>query len=219
MHASTTESLATLATRWPAGSRILHRHGLDFCCGGKRSLDEACAERGLEAPAVLAEIVSDTRHNTADWERRPLPELIEFVVGHYHARLREELPELVALARKVETRHAGRPDAPDGLAAHLKAMHEAVLEHLDKEEQVLFPLVLNGMGARAAAPVRAMEHEHDDHAVNLQRVRELTADLTAPPDACPTWQALYLRLDELELELMRHIHLENNILFPRALNE
>lgn len=220
MQTTTTQSLADLATTWPAASRILHRHGLDFCCGGKRSLDEACAERGLDPATVLDEIVSDahTAPDT-DWNQRPLDELVAFVVDHYHARLRVELPELVALARKVEARHAERPDVPSGLAAHLHQMHAAVLEHLEKEEQVLFPLVLNGMGPRAAAPVRAMEQEHDDHAVNLRRIRTLTADLTTPDDACNSWQALYLRLDQLELELMEHIHLENNVLFPRALHD
>ena len=104
-----------------------------------------------------------------------------------------------------------------GLAAHLRTMHAAILEHLDKEEQVLFPLLRAGRGSGAGSPIHAMEQEHVDHGRALDRLRELTANLTAPAEACPTWRALYLRLGRLADELMEHIHLENNVLFPRAL--
>lgn len=213
-------TLAELATTRPAASRVFHRHRLDFCCGGKRALDEACLERGLDPAAVLAEIERESVGPAArDWQSAPLAELVDLIVGHYHARLRIELPELLAMATKVETVHAEKATCPTGLARHLQNVHDAVHDHLDKEEQVLFPMILQGLGARAAAPVRAMEHEHDDHAVNLRRTRELTDDLTVPAEACGTWRALYLRLSQLELELMEHIHLENNVLFPRALCE
>ena len=215
---TTTTTLADLATTRPGASRVLHRLGLDFCCGGDRSLDETCAERGLDPSSVLEEIErEDATPPKVDWTTAPIEDLVAFIVDHYHRRLREELPELVSLALKVEAVHAERDDVPTGLAAHLKSVHAAVLEHLAKEEQVLFPLIVNAMGRRAAAPVRAMESEHDDHALNLRFTREITNDLTPPADACKTWRALYLRLTQLELELMEHIHLENNVLFPRAL--
>jgi len=215
---ATTTSLADLATTRPAASRIFHRHGLDFCCGGKRRLDEACAELSIDPITVLHEIeAEETGTEDVEWGTRPLGELIEHIVDHYHRRLREEIPELITLARKVENVHASRADAPVGLAAHLTMIHEAVLDHLEKEEQLLFPMILAGAGGQAAAPVRAMEHEHDDHGANLRIIRSLTNQLSAPDDACETWRALYLRLAQLELELMEHIHLENNVLFPRAL--
>ena len=134
----------------------------------------------------------------------------------YFARL--ELPELVALAEKVEDRHAEKSTCPRGLAAHLGQVHEAVLSHLAKEEEILFPMIVDGLGARAGSPIQVMEHEHLDHARNLRRTRELAHDFVPPQEACTTWQALYLRLDNLEAELMEHIHLENNVLFPRALS-
>jgi regulator of cell morphogenesis and NO signaling len=96
-------------------------------------------------------------------------------------------------------------------------MHAAVLEHLQKEEQILFPMIVSGMGRRAGGPVHVMELEHEHHGEDLQRVRQLTVDLLPPDEACPTWRALYLGLQQLEQELMDHIHLENNILFRRAL--
>jgi regulator of cell morphogenesis and NO signaling len=211
-------TLADLAVAVPAASRVFHRHRLDFCCHGGRPLDEACAERGLDARSVLLEIDREQAGPAGErWDERPLPELVDHIEGHYHRRLREELPELVALARKVEARHADKASCPRGLAAHLEAVHEAVLSHLAKEEQVLFPMIRAGRGRMAGGPIHVMEAEHVDHGEDLERTRALTAGLVAPKEACSSWQALYLRLVELERELMEHIHLENNVLFRRVL--
>lgn len=211
--------LADLAVRFPAASRVFHRYGLDFCCHGGRPLAEACAARGLRADAVLDAIAEEqaTAGDLPRWQDRPLVELVEHIVGYYHRRLREELPDLVALAAKVEARHADKETCPRGLRAHLAQVHAAVLDHLAKEEQVLFPLLLGGRGALAGGPIHAMEAEHLDHAENLERTRELTGDLTPPAEACTSWRALYLRLRAFEAELMDHIHLENNVLFRRVL--
>lgn len=211
-------TLSEIATRHPAGSRVLHRHGLDFCCGGRRSFDDACAERGLAADTILAEIErEDAGEPGAGWEERPLEDIVAHLVGFYHHRLRDELPLLVAMAARVESRHGEKPECPHGLADHLAGMHEAVLEHLAKEERILFPLILSGRGAQAGAPIHVMEIEHEDHRANLLEIRRLTRGLVAPAPACTTWRALYLRLSEFERELMEHIHLENNVLFTRAL--
>ena len=211
-------TLSEIATRHPAGSRVLHRHGLDFCCGGRRSFGDACAERGLTADAILAEIELEDAGVAPDgWDERPLDELVSHLVGFYHGRLREELPLLVAMAARVESRHDDKPECPRGLADHLAAMHEAVLEHLAKEERILFPLILSDRGAQAGAPIHVMEVEHEDHRANLLEIRRLTQGLVPPASACTTWRALYLRLSEFERELMEHIHLENNVLFTLAL--
>jgi regulator of cell morphogenesis and NO signaling len=214
-----TTTLADLATTYPAASRVFHRLGLDYCCGGRRPLEEACRERGLVPGDVLSEITAERPAADAatPWSERPLDELIAFIVGRYHQGLRRELPELVALADKVERRHADKATRPTGLAEHLRQVHAAVLEHLEKEERILFPMIQAGRGASAAGPVQVMEQEHCDHAANLARTRELAHDLVAPEEACTSWRALYLRLHELEGDLMEHIHLENNVLFPRAL--
>jgi regulator of cell morphogenesis and NO signaling len=151
------------------------------------------------------------------WDTAPIPELVAFIVSRYHDRLREELPQLVALAAKVETKHAEKPSCPHGLADHLAGVHQGVLMHLAKEERILFPLILDGMGYMASGPVRVMEQEHDEHRENLLRTRALTNDLRVPEEACTSWRALYMRLDALEADLMEHIHLENNVLFPRVL--
>jgi regulator of cell morphogenesis and NO signaling len=216
---SSVATLADLAVSFPAASRVFHRHRLDFCCHGRRPLADACQEAGLDAGAVVAEIAAE--HGVAAdlprWDEREVAELVDHIVGFYHRRLREELPELVALAAKVESRHGEKASCPRGLRAHLEAVHAAVLEHLAKEEQVLFPMLLRGRGRMAAGPITVMESEHDDHALSLRETRRLTADLVAPQEACPTWRALYLRLAAFESELMDHIHLENNVLFRRVL--
>jgi regulator of cell morphogenesis and NO signaling len=218
---STNTTLAEIVVSHPEASRIFHRYGLDFCCHGNRPVAEACAERGLPATSILAEIESgeSAGSSAARWDARPLSELISHIVNFYHRRLREELPQLVRMAARVEEVHAEKPTCPRGLAAHLKAVHAAVLDHLAKEETVLFPMLASGRGARAAAPIHVMEVEHEDHAQNLRETRRLTANLNAPAEACATWRALYARLDQFEVELMEHIHLENNVLFRRALYE
>jgi regulator of cell morphogenesis and NO signaling len=216
---SVATTLADLAVSHPSASRVFHRYGLDFCCHGGRPLADACAERGLDAERVVAEIATEeaSAPDEPRWDERPIPELVDHIVRFYHLGLRAELPELVSLAAKVETRHAEKASCPRGLRAHLEEVHGTVLEHLAKEEQILFPMILSGRGRMAAGPIGVMESEHDDHAEALRKTRRLTADLVAPEEACPTWRALYLRLGQLEAELMDHIHLENNVLFRRVL--
>lgn len=212
-------TLADIAVTHPGAARIFYQHRLDFCCGGRRSLADACQERGLDAAAILDDITRTdaTQMDAVRWDTAPLASLVSYIVGHYHQRLRESLPNTIRLARRVEARHGDKPSCPAGLAEHLEAVQASVLDHLDKEEQILFPMIARGMGGRAAGPVHVMEMEHEHHKEDLLRIRALTADLTPPDDACTTWRALYLALQQLEQELMEHIHLENNILFRRAL--
>lgn len=140
-------------------------------------------------------------------------------MSRYHAELRVELPELIALADRVEREHRDDALCPTGLRAHLEEMHQRVLDHLAKEERVVFPMILEGHGARTGGPVRVMELEHDEHLTNLARVRQMTHNFTASARASAEWNALYVRLGHLEAELLEHIALENTVLFPRALND
>lgn len=214
------QTVGQLASTLSGASRVFHRHGLDFCCGGQVSLAAACAKAGLDTDALIAEIQEEAGRADGSfqpWAERPLPELIDHILAHYHEPLRAELPRLLAMARKVEAVHAEKPACPHGLAQHLEHVSEELELHMQKEEQVLFPLLRGGRGPMAAMPIGVMEEEHRDHGKNLERLRELTSGYTPPPEACGTWNALYLGLAELEREVMEHIHTENNILFPRAL--
>lgn len=215
----TTTTLAELAVAHPAAARVFYANRLDFCCGGRRSFADACRERGLDADAILAEITRDeaTFGPVTRWDTAPLPMLVDHIVNYYHRRLRETLPELVRMARRVETRHREKASCPTGLAVLLEHVQRSVLDHLEKEETILFPAITRRVGAHVAAPVQVMELEHEHHKADLLRIRALTDDLEPPAEACTTWRALYLGLQQLEQELMEHIHLENNILFRRAL--
>lgn len=212
-------SLAELATTRPGAALVFHRLGLDFCCHGQIGLTEACRARGLDPERVTAELRAAEPEAVAfeRWDQRPLPELIEHLLRRYHERHRADLPPLLAMARKVETVHAAKASCPHGLADLLARVADELEQHMRKEEQILFPLLLAGRGRMALPPIQVMEHEHEDHARNLALLREKTGGHRPPPEACNTWRALYLGLSELERELMQHIHLENNVLFPRAL--
>jgi len=209
---TTQTHLSELASTIPAATRIFHKHRLDYCCGGKRPLAEACAEKGLDANAVLAEIVAAASPTDTPLGDRTPEQIAAYIVERYHEPLREDLPRLAAMARKVERVHGDKPGCPLGLGEHLETWGAAVIEHLDKEEQTLFPsLDMPELGI-----VAALTREHDDHAAALSRTRELTSDMIPPAHACTTWRALYMGLDTLERELMEHVHLENHVLFPRA---
>ncbi|MAG31432.1 MAG: iron-sulfur cluster repair di-iron protein [Deltaproteobacteria bacterium] len=219
MNLTPDQTLSHLSVTRAGASRVFQRHGLDFCCHGQISLREACAKESLDAEALIAEILAEERaaESFERWDEQPPGALIEHLLTRFHEPHRAELPRLHAMARKVEEVHGEKATCPRGLAAHLGKMEEELELHMQKEEEVLFPLILSGRGRMASMPVHVMEQEHRDHGQNLVRLRELAHDFAAPAEACGTWRALYLGLVELESELMQHIHLENNILFPRAL--
>lgn len=147
----------------------------------------------------------------------PIGRLTSYIEVRYHAKLRRELPELVELSRNVERDHLENPSWPRGLAMLLRDMEEAAADHITKEEQILFPMIRSGRGAGAAGPVQAMEREHYDDGRALAQLRDLTSGLVAPPGACAAWQGLYVRLRSFSYELVEHMYIEDNILFPRAL--
>lgn len=226
--------VAQVATRHPATVRVFQRHGIDFCCKGGRPLAEACEEKGLSFGALrdeLAAAAAGPGEETRDWGEAPLGELIDHILERYHARLREELPRLGAMTDRVLVVHGEKhPETLPALAATFAGLRAELESHMVKEEQVLFPAVRRleaaaNVGAPAAgsaplpplaAPIAMMEHEHDDAATALRELRRLTEGFTAPAGACTTFRGLYHGLAELEGDLHRHIHLENNVLFPRA---
>ncbi|MDP3274800.1 MAG: iron-sulfur cluster repair di-iron protein [Deltaproteobacteria bacterium] len=215
----TNDTLASLATAHPEATTVFLRHQLDFCCGGGRKLSDACATLGLDPAKIVAEIAAEQApHEVIRWDKRPVEELVEHILTRYHAPLRRELSGLLEAAKKIERVHAAKPSCPHGLAAHLAQVATELEEHMTKEEQVLFPALRSGARGQAILmPVRVMMREHDDHGANLRKMRDLATDFVPPPEACATWRALYVGLAKLEGELMEHIHLENNVLFVKAL--
>jgi regulator of cell morphogenesis and NO signaling len=219
-------TLAQLATERPTSVKVLQRHGLDFCCGGKRTLEDACSAKQIDPAGLLAEIaLEEERAHAASehlgrWDREPVEELITHILKTYHRPLDEDLPRLEQLARKVAARHGDK--APETLPALLEtflALKAELEPHMRKEEQVLFPMILAGRGPQTGGPVACMQAEHDHAGALLLRLRTLTSDYALPAQACRSWTALWEGLEALERELHEHIHLENNVLFPRALGQ
>jgi regulator of cell morphogenesis and NO signaling len=213
------KSLGQLACDIPGATRIFHSFNLDFCCGGQKTLREAALGKQLD-PTLIAEALGklqDSGGATDDWREVPQAELIAHILTRYHQRHRQQLPELIRLARRVEQVHGARSSCPNGLADHLQAMQQELEGHMLKEEQVLFPLLQQGVGQHAAPPIRVLRLEHDQHGEALETLLALTHNITPPADACNTWRALYRSLAEFRDDLMQHIHLENNVLFIKAL--
>ena len=212
-------SLGQLARRIPGATRLFDVHRLDFCCGGNKTLRAAAAAAGVDTAPIVEELrLLAERADTSgesDWQDASATELVEHILVRYHAVHREQLPELIRLARKVEQVHGDRADCPHGLAEHLSAMSQELESHMRKEEDVLFPMIVRGQGPRAGAPINVMRMEHDDHGVALRAMEAMTNDITAPAGACTTWRALYTGLRTFRADLMAHIHTENNILFER----
>lgn len=207
-------SLGDLARDIPGATRVFHAHKLDFCCGGRHSLAEAAAGRGLDATAIATELqrLAGQDSGETDWRGAGTTNLIGHILTRYHAVHREQLPELIRLARRVEQVHGARPHCPNGLADALAAMQQELESHMQKEEQILFPLL--GAGTTAVGgPVAVMRFEHDQHGEALARLEALAQNFETPAGACNTWQALYRGLRQFREDLMQHIHLENNILF------
>lgn len=153
-----------------------------------------------------------------DWRHEPAPRLISHLLARYHARHREQLPELIRLARRVEHVHGTHDTCPNGLADLLTDIQQELESHMLKEEQVLFPMLQQGLGPRAAPPIQVMRFEHDQHGQALEKLLALTDHITPPNDACHTWRTLYGELQVFHDDLVQHIHLENNVLFVNALN-
>lgn len=215
------ENVGQIAAEEPLATRVFERHGIDYCCGGGIPLHEACEQNGLDPNAVREEIRAEVERSGAAeerWDEAPLADLVTHILAAYHQPLYEELPQLEAMARKVADVH--RDKAPEMLSELLSVylgLKAELEQHMAKEEQILFPMIQRGQGSMAEGPVFVMQGEHEEAAKALRRLRSLTNAYTVPEEACNTWRALWHRLEALEESLHQHIHLENNILFPRAL--
>ena len=226
MNITENTTVAEIASVSPASIRLFQQHGIDFCCGGRIPLSQACQERGVPFADLVSAIdnaTSTPKPDERDWGVEPLHRLVSYIVEAYHDPLRGELPRLESMASKVARAHSAR-------AAHLTRIEAIVSElsadlrsHMLKEERVLFPAIRaieNGDSTHVLqidAPIVVMEQEHDYAGTLLQELRRLTDGFVAPEWACATFRGLYHGLSELETTMHVHVHLENNILFPRAL--
>ncbi len=206
--------IGDIAATLPGATAVFRRFKLDFCCGGNVSLTEAVRKRGLDAAAIL-EALSALNAGSPAAPPEATSALIDHIVARYHETHRRELPELARLARKVEAVHAGHPEAPKGLADTLEEIRIELEEHMQTEETTLFPLMRQQSDAESALPTAQIRHDHDRHGELLRRLETIANGFVLPQGACRSWAALYTGTSKLVDDVMDHIHLENNVLFPR----
>jgi regulator of cell morphogenesis and NO signaling len=230
---ATTQTVREIALEQPTSIRVFEQFGIDYCCGGRKPLAEACAAGNLEMASVIAALEAAAKKPGPDvenWADKSLESLSSHIVATHHAYAKRELPRLAQLAEKVVNRHGPTKTELPVIAATLSQLDEELTQHLAKEEAVLFPYVASleqsiSLGTAkpqscfgtVANPIAMMMREHDAAGGLLAEIRRLSGNFTTPEDAYPTFHAFYDGLREFEQDLHQHIHLENNILFPRAI--
>lgn len=209
--------LGDIASKIPGATRLFRQYRMDFCCGGARSLRQEAERKNADLEALVSglEDLANASSGKQEWSDTTTEELVAHVLARYHVRHREQLVELIRLAGKVERVHAAHAEVPAGLSEHLTKMAQELECHMQREERILFPLLLQGQQEAVAGPISVMESEHVLHGDALEEMLALSHQLQLPENACHSWRALYLGLSELRDDLMEHIHLENNILFKR----
>lgn len=237
MTLQSTKTVRELALEIPGATRVFEKLGIDYCCGGAKSLADACAARSLSADEVIEQLEQEggtdwaVAVEVADFSQLTLTELISHIVNKHHTFTKQELVRLDALMNKVCSVHGQNHRELMSLQILFKELAADLSPHMLKEEMVLFPYVMRleeavSQNQPAPAPppfmtvrnpVRMMSLEHDKAGDLLRGMRETSADYALPSDACISYSTLYQALEELERDLHQHIHLENNILFPRAI--
>jgi regulator of cell morphogenesis and NO signaling len=234
MSVTAEKTLRELAVEMPATTRVFEKLGIDYCCGGNRTLEQACRAANVRFDQVLdslalADEAAQTARTDRDWQIEPLSDLITHIQDTHHKYVREEIARLGPLFDRVCSVHGENHPELVRMRATFGGLAQELTMHMMKEEMVLFPYIerleeaaiekvpaLPAPFGSVQNPVAMMMHEHDDAGKALRDMRQASNGYTAPPEACVSYQTLYKALAEFEADLHQHIHLENNILFPRA---
>jgi len=229
-----TKTIREIALETPATTRVFEKFKIDYCCGGNRSIADACAAAGIDASRLTESIdkaiaAQKLRAEPAPPEQLKPTDLVGYIVATHHVFTSQEIERLTPLMAKVVMRHGDRHPELFELQNIFTALSDSLLPHMRKEENVLFPYIeelerasrnnlhpLTPHFGTVENPIRMMMAEHDADGERLRKMREITSDYTLPDGACPSFTALYAGLEDLERDLHRHIHLENNVLFPAA---
>ncbi len=235
MSVSTARTVRELSLENPEARRVFEKVGIDYCCGGGKSLEEACAAGNLSVEEVLdslelAEKEARAKQKDRNWRTEPLADLVAHINGTHHKYTRAEIARLGPLLDKVVSVHGKNHPELENVRAAFYGLAQELTMHMMKEEAVLFPYIVRMEEAviqrepvlpppfgSVQNPVAMMMHEHDSAGDALRTMRQASAGYLAPPDACISYQTLYQALADFEKDLHQHIHLENNILFPRAI--
>lgn len=232
---TTVMTVREVAIELPQATRLFETLKIDYCCGGNQPLAQACAAAGVDLDDVMKRLTEVTEQNSQsggakDFQSAPLPELITHILDTHHVFTKSEMERLEALTAKVIGVHGGNHPELIRLGELFKLLCADLRPHMFKEEQVLFPYILAMTQAKenhqagpfapfgtVNNPIRMMMREHDNAGQILRELRAVTSNYQVPTDACISYRTLYQALDDLEKDLHQHIHLENNILFPKAL--
>jgi regulator of cell morphogenesis and NO signaling len=235
MTMSTAKTVREVAVEFPEATRIFERFGIDYCCGGNQSLEEACAASNLSVDQVLdslelAEQTARAKQKDRNWQTEPLADLVAHITSTHHKYTREEIARLRPLFDKVCSVHGKNHPELQQVRASFQEVAQELTPHMMKEEMMLFPYIVRMEEAviqkepilpppfgTVQNPVAMMMREHDSAGDALRVMRQASAGYTPPGDACISYQTLYQALAAFETDLHQHIHLENNILFPRAI--
>ncbi|MGD8428350.1 MAG: iron-sulfur cluster repair di-iron protein, partial [Balneolaceae bacterium] len=212
---------------------VFRNFGLDFCCGGKKTLMEACKKKNIDVEKVKKELLTlnsndSDQHNYNSWS---LDFLVDYIVNNHHRFVRQKLPEIEFYAHKVAKVHGKRHEELKEIEREFLMIKDELLNHMDKEELMLFPYIKQLVEfdknrqkvdskpqfKRAANPIRMMEEEHDEVGRAMAKIQRLSNNFTPPKDACATYQVLFQNLEGFQKDMHKHVHLENNILFPKAI--
>ena len=226
------KTLAEIVTDDIRTAIVFEEFGLDFCCKGKRSLSEACSDKNVDVLQIVNELTNlshngNGKENPDDWQ---LDFLVDYIVNNHHQYVRRMIPVISLHSDKVASVHGKNHPETLQIADLFLAVRDELEGHMMKEERILFPqikqMVLNQKEnsqfypppfGTIQNPIRMMEYEHTSAGDALSKIRELSNNYTHPDDACNTFKALYSELKEFEEDLHKHIHLENNILFPKSI--
>lgn len=207
-------AVGDIAADLPGATAVFRRFDLDFCCQGHVTLADAILRRGIDASEVTAALKA-LNPEAVPKAPRETGALIKFIKTRYHDQHRRQISELIDLSGKVEITHVNHPQVPAGLALTLQQFQTELEALMHEQETVHFPALQQKTPEQLALTIRAMRHDHNEHAFFLDQVIRITDNCTLPADACRSWQALYAGVRQFKVDLMEHIHLENNILFPR----
>lgn len=222
-------SVGSWVAQHPQTSRVFESLNIDYCCGGGKPLAQACLDRKLDPHQVLEKIeqvIHQIDDTTQDWLTASLSDLSDHIEQTHHAYLKTELPRLNGLIAKVVNAHGATHEELPQIQQVFTNLRQELEPHMFQEEMVLFPAIRqleqsqenpSFMFGTVANPIRAMEQEHDNAGDGLAQIRELTQEYAVPKGACNTYRAMLDGLRELELDMHQHIHKENNVLFPRAI--
>lgn len=225
-----TDTIGDIVSRYPSLLRVLDQMGIDYCCGGKSILEDVCREKGLDVKTLMVTLEAAAGAPDAsvvDAASMSLTDLADHIEQTHHAYLRTELPRLDTLTEKVASVHGDRDSRLAEVRGTFLGLADELLRHLTKEEQVLFPMIRQLETSETtpqfhcgtlANPIRQMELEHDSAGDALAGLRGLTDDFTPPEWGCNSFRSMLDGLARLEADLHQHIHKENNVLFPRALD-